>query len=242
MLQPTDRVFVQRGAVRMRRFCRRPAGIYEEMHMRSNTEEAAIRLRTNTEDMAIKSWRQQLDNTTRIVGAVTEGSMRVGELQMRAATEANEMVEQARQLLDKASNPLELWRIQSDWMALSLDRSLNYLNEFQQAAAETQSTLIGLLYEPGSAFPAQANVLPDASRTAFGLMDDAYRRWRETTMQIWEAAEQPLQRLQQQAQRGEGREQGGREGGRGGRQNQRENAREGNEQPGGAQRAAKQES
>ena len=135
--------------------------------------------------------------------------MRISELQLRAATEANEMVDQARKLLEKAGNPLELWRIQSDWFALSLDRSLNYWNELTQAAAETQSALTRFWYEPGSTFPTQANVLPGASKTAFVMMDDAYRRWRETTMQLWDVAADTFP-----SQRGQGRQ--GRDNGRDG--------------------------
>ena len=167
--------------------------------MRSNTEDAAVRLRTDAENMAIRTWRQQLDNATRVAEAVSESSMRISELQLRAATEANEMVDQARKLLDKATNPLELWRIQSDWFALLTDRSASYLNEMAQAAAETQSALTRVWYEPGSTFPTQANVIPGASKTAFVMMDDAYTRWRDATMQIWGAAAESLP--QQRGQR-----------------------------------------
>ena len=168
--------------------------------MRSNTEDAAVRLRTDAEDMAIRTWRQQLDNATRVGEAVSASSMRISELQLRAATEANEMVEQARKLLDKATNPLELWRIQSDWFALLTDRSVSYLKEMTQAAAEAQSSLTRVWYEPGSTFPTQANVLPGASKTAMVMMDDAYRRWHDTTMQIWGAATEtfPQQRGQRE--------------------------------------------
>jgi hypothetical protein len=156
--------------------------------MKSNAEQLAVRMRTNTENVAIRAWRQQLDNAIRVAGTVTEGSMRMGALHMRAATEANEMVDQARKLLEGAGNPLELWRIQSDWLALTLDRSVNYLNEFNQAAADTQTELTKFWYEPGSTFSNQASALPQASKTAFALMDDAYSRWRETTIQLWETA------------------------------------------------------
>src|SRR4030095_11772367 len=106
--------------------------------MRSN-EKAAVRMQTDTEELTIRTWRQQLDNATRLAEANSQGTMRLSEWQLRAATEANEMVDQARKLLEKASSPLELWRIQSDWLALSMSRSLNYFNEFAQAASETQS-------------------------------------------------------------------------------------------------------
>ena len=184
--------------------------------MRSNTEKAAFKMQTDTEELAVRTWRQQLDNATRFAEATSEGTMRLSELQLRAATEANEMVDQARKLLEKASSPLELWRVQSEWLALSMSRSFSYFNEFAQAASETQSQVTQFWYEPGSTFPSQTNVLPGASMTAFVIMDDAYRRWRETTMQIWEgASDATSQRRQRQ-----GRDNGARESGSNGKTKQ----------------------
>ena len=184
--------------------------------MRSNTEKAAVGIQTDAEERAIRTWRQQLDNATRFAEATSEGTMRLSELQLRAATEANEMVDQARKLLDKASSPLELWRIQSEWLALSMSRSLNYFNEFAQAASETQSQLTQFWYEPGSTFPTQTNVLPGASKTAFLMMDEAYRRWRETTIQIWDVGSDSIPPRGQR----QGRDNGGRESGSNGKTKQ----------------------
>jgi hypothetical protein len=172
-------------------------------------------MQTDTEELALRTWRQQLDNATLFAEATSEGTMRLSELQLRAATEANEMVDQARKLLDKASSPLELWRIQSDWLALSISRSLDYFNEFAQAASETQSQVTQYWYAPGSTFPTQTNVLPGASKTAFMMMDDAYRRWHETTMQIWDVASDSTPQRQRQ-----GRDNGARESGSNGKTKQ----------------------
>ena len=44
-------------------------------------------MKTNHENTAIHTWKQQLDCATRIVEAMTAGSLRAGEAQLRAAAD-----------------------------------------------------------------------------------------------------------------------------------------------------------
>ena len=149
----------------------------------------------NDENTTIHTWKQQLDGATRIVEAVTAGSIRAGEAQLRAAADTQKSIDAARKMFDGATDVQQLWRIQNEWIAAGMRRSFTLWNELQQAVAETQTSVSRHLYDPAAALIPQANVLPEASQTAFGLFDDAYRRWRDTTVQLWGASNEIAQQL-----------------------------------------------
>jgi hypothetical protein len=152
-------------------------------------------MKTNHENTTIHTWKQQLDGATRIVEAETTGSIRAGEAQLRAAADTQKSIDAARKMFDSATDVQQLWRIQNEWIAAGMRRSFTLWNELQQAVAETQTSVSRHLYDPAAALLPQANALPEASQTAFGLFDDAYRRWRETTLQIWGASNEIAQQM-----------------------------------------------
>jgi phasin protein len=140
------------------------------------------------DDLAIKAWKQQLDTALRVVETITEGSMKIRESQLQAAIEAHAGVEATRKLLEKATDAQELWRIQSEWMSASLQKSLTYWRELYQAAAETQSSVAKCLCVQTPLFGPQAPVLPEASKDVLlNMMDTAYKRWLDTTRQFYAA-------------------------------------------------------
>jgi len=143
---------------------------------------------TNTEDTTINAWKQRFDGATRMVEAVAAGSIRAGEAQLRAAADAQKSIEAARRRVQAATDAQEMWRIQNEWFTTNLQRSFALWNELHHAATETNTSVARWLYDPGSALLPPANVLPEASKTALGLFDDAYRRWRDTTIQFWGAS------------------------------------------------------
>lgn len=138
------------------------------------------------------TWKQQVDGFVRVVQAFAEGSMRLREAQMRAMSGARDSLEEGRRLLERTVQSQEVWRSQSEWLADGFERSLRYFNEVTQATAETQSKVARQMFEP-VAFAPQTAVLPQASKTAVGMMDDAYRRWRDTALQFY-GPEQPFVR------------------------------------------------
>jgi len=144
----------------------------------------------STDNVTINTWKQQLDGATRVVEAVAAGSIKVGEAQLRAAADAKKSIDAARRMIDAATDTHELWRLQSELFSANVRRSFALWNELNQAAAETQASVSRFLYEPGAALVPQPSVLPEASKTALGLLDDAYRRWRNTTLQIWGASQE----------------------------------------------------
>lgn len=145
-------------------------------------------METNTEDVTINTWKQQLDGATRVVEAVAAGSIKAGEAQLRAAADAKKSIDSVRRMFEAATDTQELWRLQTEWFSGSMRRSFALWNEINQAAAETNASVARFLYDPSAA--PQTSVLPAASTTALVLLDDAYRRWRNTTLQFWGASQE----------------------------------------------------
>ena len=145
-------------------------------------------MRNNTDDVMIRVWKQQLDNAMRTVEAFSEGSIKMRETQLKAANQVHKTMDSARKLLDDANNQQDLWRIQSEWLASSFERGFALWSELAQTAAETQST-IAKLYQSETPFVTPVTGLPQASKTALVLMDEAYRRWRDTTLQFYSAVQ-----------------------------------------------------
>jgi len=144
-------------------------------------------MKTSSEDVTVKAWKQQIDGAARAVEAIAEGSMRIREAQLKAATAAHARMDTARKQLEKAADVLDLWRIQSDWVSGGWQESFEYWHDINQVAADTQSNVTKYLYEPVSALAPRTPALPEVSKTALGMMDEAYRRWRETTLQFYSA-------------------------------------------------------
>ena len=143
-------------------------------------------MRIDTDDFTIKLWKRQLDTGMRMVEAFSEGSIRMRETQLKAANQLHETMDSARKLLDKANSRQDLWRIQSEWSTSTLERTFGLWSELSQEAAEAQSK-IAKLFQEETPFVTPVTGLPQASKTALVLMDEAYRRWRDTTLQFYTA-------------------------------------------------------
>ncbi len=150
-------------------------------------------------DEMSNTWKQQVEGFVRAVQAFADGSMRFREAQMRALSGARESFEDARRLIERTLQSQDLWRTQNEWLADGFERSLRYFNEVTQAAAETQSRVARQMFEP-VAFAPQTTVLPEASKTAVGMMDDAYRRWRDTALQFYGPDQPFVRKLAEQSQ------------------------------------------
>ncbi len=143
-------------------------------------------MRNNFDDVTIRVWKQQLDNAMRMVEAFSEGSIKMRETQLKAANQVHKTMDSARKLLDDANNQQDLWRIQSEWLSSSFERGFALWSELAQTATETQST-VAKLYQSEAPFVTPVTGLPQASKTALVLIDEAYRRWRDTTLQFYSA-------------------------------------------------------
>lgn len=123
-------------------------------------------------DPIVAAWKQQVDAALGAVEAITEGARRIHEKQLEAACEAHACAEATRKRLAGASDPNELWRIQSDWLAANLQSSLAYWRGLCECVAETDTNVAKCL---------------GSSAYAPAMPDELYKQWMETTRRIGEA-------------------------------------------------------
>lgn len=93
------------------------------------------------------AWKRQLDTTMRITEALIEGSTRMHEVQIEAATEAHADAVATQKALASAAGPAELLRIQTEWLAANQAKSMEYWKGLVEAAAATNAQVMGCLRE-----------------------------------------------------------------------------------------------
>lgn len=93
------------------------------------------------------AWKRQLDTTMRITEALIEGSTRMHEVQIEAATEAHADAVATQKALASAAGPAELLRIQTEWLAANQKKSMEYWKGLYEAAAATNAQVMGCLRE-----------------------------------------------------------------------------------------------
>lgn len=139
-------------------------------------------------DLAITACKQQLETAVGVIEAITEGSKRMREAQLKAASEAHASAEALHQRIAGAGDAQELWRIDSDWTWVNLGRSLAYWRELCEIALATQASIAKCLSQQVLFAGPQAPAIAEASqRPLLEMMDTAYKRWLETTRQFYAA-------------------------------------------------------
>ena len=122
---------------------------------------------TNLNDFTLQAWKQQLDAALRAFESMTEASLRIREAQLEAAVQAHAAAEAARKQLEKAEDLQALWRMQGEWMTAAMQSAFAYWRSLYEATAQAPS--------------------PEAGKNLVETMDSAYRRWLETTQQLYGA-------------------------------------------------------
>ena len=100
---------------------------------------------TTTEDTMMETWKRQLDATMRITEAIIEGSTRMHEVQIEAATEAHADAVATQKALAGAKGPDELLRIQTEWLAANQKKSMEYWRGLYEAAAATNAQVMSCM-------------------------------------------------------------------------------------------------
>ncbi len=93
-------------------------------------------------DLAVSTLKQNFDASLRMIEAITEASLKIHETQLKVAAEVHASAEAARKQIENAADPQELWRIQSEWMNGSLEKSFGYWREIFDVAAHAQTHLV----------------------------------------------------------------------------------------------------
>lgn len=102
---------------------------------------------TTTDNAMMDAWKQQLDAAMRMTEAIIEGSTRVHEVQLEAATEAHADAVATQKSLAAARSPAEMLRIQAEWLAANQKKSMEYWRQLYEAAAATHAELLSCLRE-----------------------------------------------------------------------------------------------
>ena len=100
---------------------------------------------TTTDNTMVQAWKKQLDMTMRVTEAIIEGSTRMHEVQIEAATEAHADAVATQQSLAAAASPADLLRIQTEWLAANQRKSMEYWRHLYEAAAETNARVMRCL-------------------------------------------------------------------------------------------------
>jgi phasin family protein len=101
---------------------------------------------TNTQsNVMLDTWKRQLDATMRVTEAIIEGSTRMHEVQIEAATDAHADAVATQKSLAAASTPAQLLRIQTEWLAANQKKSMQYWKSLYEAAAQTNAQVMGCL-------------------------------------------------------------------------------------------------
>lgn len=109
-------------------------------------------METTADSTMMRTWKKQLDVAMRVTEAIIEGSTRMHEVQIEAATEAHADAVATQKSLASAASPTELLRIQTEWLAANQRKSVEYWKALYEAAAETNARLVQCL---GESLPAK---------------------------------------------------------------------------------------
>lgn len=100
-----------------------------------------------TDNAVLDAWKRQLDAAMRVTEAIIEGSTRMHEVQIEAATDAHADAVATQKALAGALDPAELLRIQTEWFVANQRKSMEYWKGLYEAAAETNAKVVGCLRE-----------------------------------------------------------------------------------------------
>jgi phasin family protein len=103
-----------------------------------------------TESIVMDAWKRQLDTALRITEAIIEGSTRMHEVQIEAATEAHADAVATQKSLAATSNPAELLRLQTEWLVANQKKSMDYWKGLYEAAAQTNAQVMDCLRQATS--------------------------------------------------------------------------------------------
>jgi hypothetical protein len=139
-----------------------------------------------SDDLVMQACRQQFEMAAAMIEAITEGSKQMREVQLRAAAEACAGAQALHKQIAEAGDAQALWRIQNEWVSANLARTLVYWRELYQVALAAQSSIARQMSAharlPATQAPAAAL---GAQGSLFDMMDTAYKRWLESTRQLY---------------------------------------------------------
>lgn len=138
------------------------------------------------QDYFMQAWKQQLDAGLRIIETVIEGAEQLREAQLQAAANAHADAEATRKAIAAASDPAQIFRLQSEWMNANVQKCMGYWRSLYDVVAQTDAEVVKCACRIAPA-PTASAAAPDASKQAvFNVIDNAYRQWLQTTQQFYQ--------------------------------------------------------
>jgi phasin family protein len=92
------------------------------------------------EDLLLQAWKQQLDLGLRLVETIVEGSIKLREMQVKAAADAHADAVTTRKSLADATSLAQLVKLQSDWTRANAEKCAAYWRELYEVAAHAGRT------------------------------------------------------------------------------------------------------
>jgi phasin family protein len=132
------------------------------------------------EDFLIQAWKKQCDAGLRAIEAMIEGATKIHETQLQAAAQAHADAEATRKAIAAATDPSQLFKLQTEWARANAQKSFAYWRSMVEAVVETDAELLRGMF----GLPA---VMPGALKAAD--IDTLYKTWLDSVRQFYKSAE-----------------------------------------------------
>jgi len=147
------------------------------------------------EDFLLQACKQQLDVGLRAMEALVEGTTRLRQMQLEAATAVHADLDAMRKSIAATSDLARLAELQMQWMRANAERWADYWRKVHEVATQTQAQLAGCFH----ARPPAAAPIDPSKQALFTLMDSAYKQWLDATQQFYKLPTVPGARPQHRA-------------------------------------------
>lgn len=147
---------------------------------------------TNPEALLLPAWKKQLEASLCAMETIVEGSIRIRQLQLEAATDAHADIQATRQAVAAATDATQLIKLQSEWLQSNARKSLAYWRSAYEALVETDAALVQRAYAE-TALPVpeafKAGNLEASKQALLGIVDGAYRQWLDAAQRFYRSSE-----------------------------------------------------
>lgn len=133
------------------------------------------------EDFLVPAWKRQCDAGLRAIEAIIEGATKIHETQLQAAAEAHADAEATRKALAAATDPAQVFRLQTEWARANAQKSFAYWRSMAQAVMETDAELAKCMYS-------QAPVAL-AGMVKADALDALYKQWLDSVWRVYKPVE-----------------------------------------------------
>jgi phasin family protein len=141
------------------------------------SDEKGIAMTSKADAVLAPAWKRQCDAGLRAIEAMIEGATKIHQTQLQAAAEAHASAEATRTALAAATDPAQVFRLQTEWARANAQKSFAYWRSMAQAVVETDAELAKCMY--GQAPAVLAGMV---NADALGAL---YKRWFDSVSQVY---------------------------------------------------------